>query len=112
LGYPPAIIYKNERTAYLAYLRRADSGDCGALAEFLVRTSFRTSISSSSPPSLAQQMVPLAGLADDRISANAMRTAATRGALVAVKGPDGRWRSSKRWVENYLRSRHQQDGAP
>jgi hypothetical protein len=53
LGYPPAIIYGNERTAYLTYLRRADSGDCGALAEFLARAIFRTSLSSSSPPSLA-----------------------------------------------------------
>jgi hypothetical protein len=113
LGYPPAIIYKNERTAYLAYLRRADSGDCGALAEFLVRAILQN-LYKFIVPAVAgpARMVPLAGLADDRISANAMRTAATRGALVAVKGPDGQWRSSKRWVEDYLRSRHQRGRRP
>ena len=35
LGYPPAIIYKGERSRYLAALRRADQGDPGPLAEFL-----------------------------------------------------------------------------
>jgi hypothetical protein len=112
-GIAAAIIYKNERTAYLAYLRRADSGDCGAVAEFLLRAIlqnlYKFIVLAVAGPS---RIVPLAALASDRISANALRTAATRGALVAVKGPDGQWRSSKRWVEDYLRSRHQRGRRP
>lgn len=37
MGYPPAIIYTNERAEYLRALRRADQGDCGALGEFIAR---------------------------------------------------------------------------
>jgi Fic family protein len=37
LGIPPAIIYKGDRSRYLAALRRADSGDPGPLGEFLAR---------------------------------------------------------------------------
>lgn len=37
LGYPPAIIYKGNRTRYLAALRRADQSDYGPLGEFLAR---------------------------------------------------------------------------
>jgi Fic family protein len=37
LGYPPAIIYKGDRTRYLAALRRADASDSGPLGEFLAR---------------------------------------------------------------------------
>ena len=37
LGYPPAIIYKNQRRMYLAALRRADRGDSGPLGELIAR---------------------------------------------------------------------------
>ncbi len=37
LGYPPAIIYKNQRQAYLRALRLADQGEFGALGEFIAR---------------------------------------------------------------------------
>lgn len=37
LGYPPAIIYKRDRSRYLRALRRADSGDFGTLGEMLAR---------------------------------------------------------------------------
>jgi hypothetical protein len=113
LGYPPAIIYKNERTAYLAHLRRADVVTVVAWQSSLSGPSFRTSINSSFPAGAGpSRMVPLAALASERISTNALRTAATRGALVAVKGPDGQWRYSKRWVEDYLRCRHQRGRRP
>jgi hypothetical protein len=49
LGYPPAIIYKGDRSRYLAALRRADQGDPGPLGELLARGSSTTSTSSSSP---------------------------------------------------------------
>jgi fido (protein-threonine AMPylation protein) len=35
MGYPPAIIYKNDRNKYLRALQRADAGDYGALGEFI-----------------------------------------------------------------------------
>lgn len=31
LGYPPAVIYKRQRSDYLRALLRADAEDCGAL---------------------------------------------------------------------------------
>ena len=37
LGYPPAIVYKRERTQYLKALRRADQGEYGSLGELLAR---------------------------------------------------------------------------
>jgi hypothetical protein len=36
----------------------------------------------------------------------ALRAAAERGRLRAVRGDDGRWRSSKQWVDDYRVSRH------
>ena len=37
LGYPPAIIFKNARPAYLAALQKADQGDYGPLGEIIAR---------------------------------------------------------------------------
>src|SRR6266540_5629210 len=36
-GFPPAVIYKRDRTRYLNALRRADRGDAGPLAEIFAR---------------------------------------------------------------------------
>jgi fido (protein-threonine AMPylation protein) len=33
LGYPPAIVFKNERTKYLTAMRKADRGDYGPLGD-------------------------------------------------------------------------------
>ena len=33
LGYPPAIVFKNERTKYLKAMRKADKGEYGPLGE-------------------------------------------------------------------------------
>jgi hypothetical protein len=38
LGFPPAIIYKRQRDAYLDALDRADKGDPGLLAELIARS--------------------------------------------------------------------------
>jgi fido (protein-threonine AMPylation protein) len=107
LGYPPGIIYKNQRTTYLAALRRADAGEYGALGEFLARAILQN-LYKFIVPAVAgpARMVPLAALADKSLSANALRVAATRGALVAVKGADGQWRSSRKWVDDYRASRY------
>jgi cell filamentation protein, protein adenylyltransferase len=107
LGYPPAIIYKRQRSQYLNALRRADAGDCGALGELLARSVldnlYRFVVPAIAGPA---RLVPLAALATTEIGAAALRTAANRGRLQAVRGADGEWRSSRNWVSEYLASRY------
>lgn len=107
LGYPPAIIYKRQRAQYLTALRRADAGDCGALGELLARSIldnlYRFVVPAVAGPA---RLVPLAALANDAIAAPALRTAANRGRLQAVRGADGEWRSSRNWVDEYLTTRY------
>jgi fido (protein-threonine AMPylation protein) len=106
LGYPPAIIYKRERSHYLRALRRADQGDCGALGEVLARAVldnlYRFVVPAIAGPA---RLVPLPALATKKISADALRVAAARGRLEATKGADGTWRSSRLWVNQYLSGR-------
>ena len=106
LGYPPAIIYKRERTKYLIALRRADGGDYGALGELLARAVL-DNLYKFVVPAIAgpARLVPLPALADDALSADALRVAAARGRLEATKGADGTWRSSRAWVDAYKASR-------
>ena len=108
LGYPPAIIRKGERTRYLQRLRDADRGDPGPLGEFLARavtdTLMRFIVPAVAGPA---RLVPLAALADERLSARALRTAAERGRLRAQRDDRGQWRSSRRWVDEYRASRYQ-----
>jgi hypothetical protein len=107
LGYPPAIIYKNQRTTYLKALRRADQGEPGALGEFLARAIldnlYKFIVPAVAGPS---RLVPITALASKKVSANALRAAAVRGRLQATKGPDGQWRSTRNWVNRYLSSRY------
>ena len=107
LGYPPAIIYKNQRARYLEALRRADQGDAGALGELVARAIldnlYKFVIPSVAGPA---RLVPLAALADGRITASALRNAAHRGRLQATRGSDGHWRSSRNWLEEYLSTRY------
>jgi hypothetical protein len=51
------------------------------------------------------RLVPLPALANKAISHDALRVAAARGRLEASKGADGTWRSSRLWVDEYLRGR-------
>lgn len=108
LGYPPAIIQKRERPRYLEALHRADQGDPGPLGELIAR-SVRENLNRFILPSVAgpARLVPLEALADKGLSVIALRTAAQRSRLRAVRGSDGVWRSSKRWVEEYRTSRYQ-----
>jgi hypothetical protein len=110
LGYPPAIIYKGDRARYLAALRRADHGEDGPLGELLARAILHN-LHKFVVPAVAgpSRLVPLPALASERISSNALRVAATRGRLRASKAPDGTWRSTRAWVEEYLRSRYERD---
>ncbi len=107
LGYPPAIIYKGDRTRYLAALRRADVGDPGPLGEFLARAVL-DNLYKFVVPAVAgpARLVPLPALATAELSANALRVAATRGRLKAAKAADGTWRSSRAWVDEYQATRY------
>jgi cell filamentation protein, protein adenylyltransferase len=110
LGYPPAIVYKADRERYLAALRRADSGDSGPLGELLARAVL-DNLYKFVVPAIAdrERLVPLPALARYGLSANALRVAAVRGRLKAVKVGDGSWRSSAAWVEEYAASRYKRD---
>lgn len=105
-GYPPAIIYKDDRARYLRALRNADERDAGPLGELLAR-SVREGIYRFLMPKLAGPLsvVPLAGLADSELSRYALVAAAQRGRLKAHKYPTG-WYSTRQWVDEYKVSRH------
>jgi fido (protein-threonine AMPylation protein) len=107
LGYPPAIIYKGDRSRYLTALQRADRGDPGPLGELLARA-ILDNLHKFVVPAIAGpvRLVPLPALASPEISANALRVAATRGRLKASKAADGTWRSTRVWVDEYLAGRY------
>lgn len=108
LGYPPAIVYKTDRPRYLAALQRADAGDPGPLGELLARA-ILDNLHRFVVPAVAgpARLVPLPALASPEISANALRVAATRGRLQASRAPDGTWRSTRAWVDEYLAGRYE-----
>ena len=107
LGFPPAIIYKRDRDRYLRALRRADDGVPGPLGAMLARavldSLYRFVLPAVAGPA---RLVPLEALATGDTSEVALRAAANRGRLQATRGSDGRWRSSRRWVDEYLESRY------
>jgi Fic family protein len=107
LGYPPAIVYKRDRDKYLQAMRRADKNDLGPLAELLAR-SVTTNLYRFVLPAVAGpvKLIPLAALATPRLSENALRVAAIRGRLRAMKVDDGTWRSSKKWVAEYEKAKY------
>jgi hypothetical protein len=105
LGYPPAIIYSRDRTTYLKNLDRADRGDPGPLAEQLARR-VKHGIDRFVLPGLAgpHRMVPLSALVTRDLSLLALRRAAERGRLTAMRrGPQ--WYSTKQLVAAYRTSR-------
>lgn len=107
LGFPPAIIRKGERARYLQRLRNADAGDPGPLGEFFARAITDTLMRFIVPAVAGPvRLVPLAALADDGVSARALRTAAERGRLRAQRDARGQWRSSRNWVDEYRASRY------
>ena len=110
LGYPPVIIFKGDRQRYLAALQSADQGDHGALAELLARA-ILDNLHKFVVPAVAgpSRLVALPALASEQISANALRVAATRGRLQASKAPDGTWRSTHAWVDEYFASRYERE---
>jgi Fic family protein len=107
LGYPPVIIFKRQREAYLTAIRRADVADYGALGELIARAMY-DNLNRFIVPNVAgpARLVELAALTNTEFSIAALRQAAQRGRLDAVQGPDGVWRSSRKAIEKYRSTRH------
>jgi hypothetical protein len=106
LGLPPVIVLKTQRTAYLTALQKSDEGDHGPLGEILARAMY-DSLNRFIVPGVAgpARLVPLVALTNESFSVAALRQAATRGRLDAVQGADGVWRSSRKAVEDYARTK-------
>ena len=107
LGYPPVVIFKRQRDAYLSGMQKADDGDFGPLGELLARAML-DNLNRFIVPNVAgpARNVPLVALADADFSVAALRQAAQRGRLDATQGGDGIWRSSRRAVQAYKRTKH------
>lgn len=95
---------KEQRAKYLKALGKADHDDLGPLAGILARTVIDNRYFLI--PSIAGpvRFVPLESLADDEFSLVALKQAASTGRLDAVKGADGRYRSSREALQPYRES--------
>lgn len=110
LGWPPIVIFKEQRSRYLKALDRADGDDLGPLAELIVRSvvdNLHRLIPNIAGPA---KYVPLEALADAELSLAALKQAAARGRLEAIIGNDGRYRSSRAALEAYKASRYKRGG--
>jgi Fic family protein len=110
LGWPPIVIFKEQRGRYLKALDRADHDDLGPLAELIVRAvvdNLHRLIPNIAGPA---KYVPLEALADEEFSLAALKQAAGRGRLEAIIGNDGRYRSSRAALETYKASRYKRGG--
>jgi Fic family protein len=110
LGWPPIVIFKEQRGRYLRALDRADHDDVGPLAELIVRAvvdNLHRLIPNIAGPA---KYVPLEALADEGFSLAALKQAAGRGRLEAIIGPDGRYRSSRAAVKAYRESKYSRGG--
>ncbi len=110
MGYPPVIIYKRDRSKYLRSLQRADEGDPGPLGELIARAItdnlYRFVVLAVAGPN---RLVPLAALATKERNVISLRAAIERGRLRAQKGPDGQWRSTRAWIDEYVASKHRRN---
>jgi fido (protein-threonine AMPylation protein) len=104
-GLAPAIIYKRDRDKYLRALARADRGEHGPLGELIAR-SVKDCLDRFLLPALGgpHQLLPLSALATKSVSALALRRAAERDALRAIRRSNG-WYSTKSWVSAYANAR-------
>lgn len=106
LGWPPAIILKQQRTRYIRALQRADAGDYEPLAELIARSvidNLHVLL-----PTIAEpvEYVPLEALADEEISLAALKKAAARGRLAVILDSAARQRSTRAAVDEYKASRY------
>lgn len=106
LGLPPVIVLKIQRAAYLSALQKSDQGDHGPLGEILARAMY-DNLNRFIVPGVAgpARLVPLAALVTEDFTIAALRQAATRGRLDAVQGADGVWRSSRKAVSEYAKTK-------
>jgi hypothetical protein len=106
LGYPPVIVQKRERSRYLAALDRADRGDVGRLGELFARA-ILDNLNRFILPAVAgpARLVPLEALAGPDLKVTTLRKAIERGRLRATRAPNGSWRSSRVWVDEYVSRR-------
>ena len=106
LGYPPVVILKEQRAAYLRAMQQADKGDTGPLGEILARAMI-DNLNRFIIPNIAgpAKLVPLAALVDSDLSLVALRAAAQRGRLDAHQRSDGQWLSTRKAVNDYKTSR-------
>jgi Fic/DOC family len=106
LGYPPVVVLKEQRSAYLRAMQQADKGDDGPLGEILARAMI-DNLNRFIIPSVAgpAKLVPLVALVDSELSLVALRAAAQRGRLDAFQRSDGQWLSSRKAVDTYKKSR-------
>jgi hypothetical protein len=108
LGYPPAIVYKRDQGRYLRALGAADAGDPGPLGELLARAVLDNYLRLVLPAIAGPyRLVPLSALTSEEVTLRALRNAAARGRLVAARGDDGLWRSTRKAVDDYLASRYE-----
>ena len=105
-GYPPAIIRKKSRMAYLRAIRRADRGEVGPLTEILARA-VKESLDRFLLPNLAGpvKLMPLSALARPGLTARGLRAAVAKGRLQARRDEHGRWLSTRQWVDEYVKTR-------
>lgn len=110
-GLAPAIIYKRDRPKYLRALDRADRGDNGPLGELIARA-VKDCLDRFLLPALGGplQLLPISALATRAVSPLALRRAAERNALRAVRKPNG-WYSTKAWVSAYVKTRRKKSGS-
>ena len=105
--YVPAVIYTRDRNRYLRALRRADNGDSGPLGELIAR-SVTNNLYRFVVPAVAgpHRLVPIVSLATKAHSVATLPAAIERGRLRGQKGPDGQWRSTRVWVNEYVASKY------
>lgn len=105
-GYPPAVIRKMRRPAYLRAIRRADSGDFAQLTEILARA-VKESLDRFLLPNLAgpAKLLPLSALERPGLNARGLRAAVEKGRLKAHRDEHGRWLSTRQWVDEYTTTR-------
>ncbi|HXI15330.1 MAG TPA: Fic family protein [Chloroflexota bacterium] len=113
LGYPPAIVQKRDRSRYLTALNQADRGDPGALGELLARA-LLDNLHRFVMPAVAgpARALPLAALTTPEVTVRALRDAAERGRLRAIKDDRGQWQSSRNWVNAYVKTRQRRRKTP
>ncbi|MCW2647980.1 MAG: Fic family protein, partial [Pseudonocardiales bacterium] len=89
LGYPPAIVFKSERAAYLKAMRRADKDEYGPMGELMARAVtnnlYRFVVPAVAGPA---RLVALASLANEKegLTVTALRAAIDRGAPSCSEG--------------------------